>query len=69
MKCRCASSNKVEVPAEMILLIPGLKNLGKPHILTFSQALVCLDCGSSQFTIRENELGRLREGIAPSRAA
>jgi hypothetical protein len=70
MNCvSCGSSNQEEFLAKMAIHFPSLKNLDKPHVLIFPKTLVCLECGHSQFSIPENQLRLLREGIAPSKAA
>ena len=42
----------------------GLKNLDKPAVLVFPKLLVCLDCGFTEFTMAETELGLLGAGVA-----
>jgi hypothetical protein len=39
---------------------PGLKNIDKPTVWIFPQLIVCLDCGTSELVVPENELGELR---------
>lgn len=66
MSCTvCASANEVEFTAEMMIHFSGRRHLDNPGVLTFSGLLVCLDCGSTRFTISETELRLLREGTAP----
>ena len=70
MSCRlCCSTNEAEFTAEMMIHFGGHKHLENPGVLTFSEMLVCLDCGSTRFTISERELTLLREGNAPLTAA
>jgi len=52
----CASSNEVEFPTERNIHVGGLRNLNRPSVFLFPKILVCLDCGSSRFTILETEL-------------
>jgi hypothetical protein len=54
----------VEFVAEMIIhfSFSGLKDLDKPGVWVFPKVLVCLDCGSSQFTVPESELALLATG-------
>ncbi len=62
MSClTCTSGNQAEFPAEINIHFPSLKNLDKPSVFVFPKLLVCLDCGSSRFTILETELARLQE--------
>jgi len=66
MSCRlCCSTNEAEFTAEMMIHFGGRKHLDNPGVLTFSEILVCLDCGSTRFRIAEMELNLLREGNAP----
>jgi hypothetical protein len=70
MSCRvCSSKNEAEFTAEMMIHFNGRKHLENPGVLTFSEMLVCLDCGSTRFTIAEAELKLLRQGNAPLTAA
>ena len=58
----CAAANQVEFSAEITVHFSGVKNLDKPGILMFPKLLVCLDCGSTRFTVPETEVWLLREG-------
>jgi hypothetical protein len=70
MSCReCSSKNEAKFTSEMMIHFSGRKHLENPGVLTFSEMLVCLDCGSTRFTIAEAELKLLREGNAPLTAA
>jgi hypothetical protein len=53
----------------MMIHFNGRKYLENAGVLTFSEMLVCLGCGSTRFRIAETELNLLREGSAPSTAA
>jgi hypothetical protein len=69
MVCRsCASSNHGEFSAEMIIHFSGLRNLDKPGVWAFPKIVVCLDCGSSRFTIPKTDMALLAEG-APAKAS
>jgi hypothetical protein len=60
MSCRfCESGDEAEFTAEMIIHFQGLKNVDKPGVWIFPKLLVCLDCGSSQFTVPATELAIL----------
>jgi hypothetical protein len=60
MSClSCNPENQAEFVAEVNIHLAGLQNLGNPGILLLPTLLVCLDCGSTQFTIPKNELARL----------
>jgi hypothetical protein len=43
---------------------PGLKNIGKHVLWVFPELVVCLDCGTAEFTVPEAELRQLAEGGA-----
>ncbi len=47
----------------------GRRHLENPGVLIFPRISVCLDCGSTLFTIPETELRLVREGNAPCTAA
>ena len=58
----CASDNQAEFSAEMIIHFSGLKNLDKLGVWAFPRLLVCLDCGSSRFSIPRTDLALLASG-------
>ena len=60
----CASDNEVELSAEIMIHFSGLRNIDRPGVLLYPTILVCLNCGSSRFTVPENELPQLTEGAA-----
>ena len=65
MNCRsCGSRNRREFGAEINIHFPGLEGLDKPAVLVFPKLVVCLDCGFTQFTLPETEVGYLAQGIA-----
>jgi len=57
----CQSSNQAEFTTEMMIHVSGVKNIDKPGVLVFPKVLVCLDCGSSRFTIPGTDLALLAE--------
>jgi hypothetical protein len=62
MSCKfCQSEHQNNLTAEVAIHFPGLKGLNKPILWVFPKLLVCLDCGFTEFTIPENELGRVTE--------
>ena|ERR1700722_9132760 len=63
----CGSVNQSRFPTEMAIHFPGLKNVNKPTVWVFPEVLVCLDCGVSEFTVPETELGVLVSGEADQR--
>jgi hypothetical protein len=61
MPCKsCESANQKKFIGEMGIRSPGLKNIDKPTVWVFPQLIVCLDCGTSELVVPENELGELR---------
>jgi hypothetical protein len=68
--CRsCGSNNQAEFGSEINIHFPHLKDLDSPALLVFPRIVVCLDCGFTEFTIPEAELGRLRQSGTASTAA
>jgi hypothetical protein len=64
MSCRaCASGNQSEFPSEIIIHLPGLKNVDNPGVWVFPKLLVCLDCGFARFTVQRAELALLADGL------
>jgi hypothetical protein len=62
-RCRsCQSDNQSAFNGEIALHFPGLDGLNKPIVWAFSEVAVCLDCGFSQFIVRDHELNVLRTG-------
>jgi hypothetical protein len=41
---------------------PGLKNIDKPVMWVFPEVVVCLDCGTAEFTLPEAELRQIAKG-------
>ena len=60
----CYSSAKRSFDSEIAIHFPGINGLQKPIVWVFPKLLVCLDCGSTEFTIEETELQVLRHGSA-----
>jgi hypothetical protein len=62
MTCpRCASTRVVEFSCEMMLNFTGLANMGRPGVLMFPKASVCLDCGFLHCLVAPRELARLQD--------
>ena len=61
----CRSANQAELTAEMMVHFPGLI-LKNPGVWIFPKLVVCLDCGSSRFSVPENELALIASGAAKS---
>jgi len=70
MSCQsCRLGNQVELSAEMMLHLGGLKNLDNSGVWLFPKVLVCLDCGSARFTVLESELALLAGHTQPNLCA
>ena len=61
--------NQAELTAEMVIHLPGLKNLENPGVLVVSKVLVCLDCGSSHFTVPKKELASIAENTREDKSS
>ncbi len=65
MPCKsCGSVNQSKFTAEMAIHFPGLKNIDKPVAWMFPELVVCLDCGTAEFTVPKSELPLLAKGDA-----
>jgi hypothetical protein len=62
----CGSFNQSKFAGEIAIHFRGLKNIDKPAVWVFPEVVVCLDCGTAQFTVPETELRQLAEGDAPA---
>ena len=63
MTCKlCGSDNQNEFGAELNIHLSARKGLGNPAVLAFPKLVVCLDCGSAEFSLTEAEL-RLLGGM------
>ena len=61
MSCRaCRSVDQSEFPAEINIHFPGPENLETPSILVFPRLSVCLNCGFTEFFIRDVDVRRLK---------
>ena len=57
MSCkRCSSENQDSFKAESAIHSPDLT---APHIFLFSELLVCLDCGFTEFSLSNAEMEQL----------
>ena len=65
----CQSDNQSTFNGEIALHFPGLDGLQKCIVWVFPKVSVCLDCGFSQFIVRERELNVLRTGEPDESAA
>jgi hypothetical protein len=68
MQCKaCGSHKQAEFNSEINVHFPRLKNLDKPAVFVFPKLLLCLDCGFTEFTLRESELLLLDETRLPEK--
>jgi len=68
MACKaCLSENQSTFDGELNIHFPERSNLSKPTVWAFPALLICLDCGFSEFKLRETELRMLVEDAATSR--
>jgi hypothetical protein len=58
----CQSENVRAFSAEVAIHFPGRQDLNKPTVFVFAKFLVCLNCGLTEFTLPERELGVLATG-------
>jgi hypothetical protein len=57
MPCKsCGSFNQRKFSAEMGIHFLGLKNIDKPVVWVFPKLVVCLDCGTAEFVLPDDEL-------------
>jgi hypothetical protein len=62
MICKsCGTDNPAVFGSEICLHFPGLEGLDIPAVLVYPELAVCLQCGFSEFSIRESELRVIRE--------
>jgi hypothetical protein len=65
MPCKlCGSVNQSKFSAEMAIHFPGLKTIDKPKVWVFPELVVCLDCGTVEFAVPEEDLRQLAKGNA-----
>jgi hypothetical protein len=65
MLCKsCGSVNQKKFSAGMDIRFPGLKDIDKPAVWVFTDVVVCLDCGTAEFAVPEEDLRQLARGDA-----
>lgn len=47
---------------EIVIRLPGLKNLDRPRVYVSAELAVCLDCGAVRFAVPADELRLLGKG-------
>ena len=65
MNCKsCTSSRQMELLGEICLhFVGGLPSLEKTLVWVFPSVIVCLDCGSAQFSVPDTELKLIQENL------
>ncbi len=67
MPCKsCRSVNQKKFSAEMAIHFPQLKDIDKLVVWVFPKVVVCLDCGTAEFAVPEQELRQLEKEYAAS---
>jgi hypothetical protein len=57
MPCKsCKSLNQSKFTTEIAIHFPELKNIDKPAVWVFPEAVVCMNCGTAEFAVPEAEL-------------
>jgi hypothetical protein len=65
MRCKSCGSEKLRnLNGEIAIYSPGPKNMDEPIVWVFPQLVVCLNCGTSEFAIPEDQLRLLALGHA-----
>ncbi len=65
MPCKsCGSVNQKKFSAEMSIHFHELKDIDKPIVWVFADVVVCLNCGTAEFAVPEEELRQLAKGDA-----
>ena len=61
MRCKSCRIGQPEqsLSAEMGIHFLGLNNMDKPVVWVFPEVVVCLNCGTAEFAVPEEELGQL----------
>jgi hypothetical protein len=63
MPCKsCGSLNQGTFTGEVAIHFPGLKDIDEPIVWVFPGLTVCLDCGTTEFTVPKSELRQLAKG-------
>lgn len=59
MPCKCGPVNDRKFSAETGIHFPGFKNIDKPAVRVFAEVVVCMDCGTAESAVPEEELRQL----------
>ena len=58
----CGSATLRKFKAKTGIHFPGLRNIDKPAVWVSADLFVCLNCGTAEFAVPEDELHQLEEG-------
>jgi hypothetical protein len=62
MPCKsCGSVNQEKFSAEMAIHFPELKDVDNPVVWVFPEIAVCMDCGTADLAVPEEELRQLQQ--------
>lgn len=65
MHCKsCGSEGLRRFNGEVAIHFPGLEGLDQPIVWIFPELLICLECGTAQFEVPEQQLRMLNRGAA-----
>jgi hypothetical protein len=65
MPCKsCGSINQRNFTGEIAIHFPGLKNIDKSIVWVFPELVVCLNCGTAEFAVPQEELRLLAKDDA-----
>jgi hypothetical protein len=59
-------SHQKKFSAEIGIHFPELKDIDKPVVWVFPKIVVCLDCGTAEFAVPEEELRQLKQSDSAS---
>ncbi len=64
MMCeKCGSDRMRIISAEILIHLPGPKNIDKPGLFLFPRPSICLHCGHVEFAIPADKIPLLDEAI------
>lgn len=64
----CGSVKRDKFRGEVAIHFPGPQKIDKPIVWVFPDLFVCLNCGTAQFAVPEDELHQLAEDEAGAAA-
>jgi hypothetical protein len=62
MPCKsCGSANQKKFSAEMAIHFAELRDIDKALVWVFPEVVICLDCGTAEFSVPKDELRQLEQ--------